>query len=161
MKKIGTECFIEKDGKILMLCRNRKKNDFHDFGRMLGVGGHLEENESIEECAVREVFEETGLKIKAPELKAVINFPAFGKQKDDWEVYFYHATDFEGCVISKEKQIEGDLVWVDKSQITKQNVYEGDKIIFPHVVSGEKVMKGVFEYNENNELVKHQITFDE
>jgi 8-oxo-dGTP diphosphatase len=36
-------------------------------------GGHLEFGESIEECAIREVFEETSVKIENPEFLAVTN----------------------------------------------------------------------------------------
>ena len=49
-----------------MLHRTKKENDIHE-GKWVGVGGKIEKGESPEECAVREVFEETGL--KAEELK--------------------------------------------------------------------------------------------
>jgi len=55
MKKIGTEAFIEKDGKVLMIIRNKKEKDIHDYGRMIGIGGHLEEGETLEQCVIREI----------------------------------------------------------------------------------------------------------
>ena len=36
-----TLCYIEQDGKYLMLYRNKKKNDINE-GKWIGVGGHLE-----------------------------------------------------------------------------------------------------------------------
>ncbi|MBQ9066135.1 MAG: NUDIX domain-containing protein, partial [Clostridia bacterium] len=55
-----TLIYIEKDGCYLMLHRVKKENDInHD--KWIGVGGKCEENESPEECAIREVKEETGL----------------------------------------------------------------------------------------------------
>lgn len=54
-----TLCYIEKDGRTLMLHRVKKKNDInHD--KWLGVGGKFEYGESPEECMLREVYEETG-----------------------------------------------------------------------------------------------------
>lgn len=45
-----------------MLLGKRKRA--HGAGTWAFPGGHLEFNESIEDCAVREVFEETGLQVK-------------------------------------------------------------------------------------------------
>lgn len=58
-----TVCYIEKDDEVLMLYRNKKKNDINK-GKWLGVGGHIEEGESPYECVVREIKEETGLEVK-------------------------------------------------------------------------------------------------
>ena len=56
---LSTLCYIEQDGKWLMLHRTVKENDVnHD--KWIGVGGHFEQDESPEECILREVREETG-----------------------------------------------------------------------------------------------------
>lgn len=55
-----TLCYIEKDGKYLMLYRNKKKNDASE-GKWIGIGGKLEPGETADECILREVYEETGL----------------------------------------------------------------------------------------------------
>lgn len=57
---ITTLCYIENDGKYLMLHRVKKQNDINK-GKWTGVGGHAEDQESPEECLLREVKEETGL----------------------------------------------------------------------------------------------------
>lgn len=57
---LSTLCYIEKDGKYLMLHRTKKKHDINK-GKWLGIGGKFEEGESPEECIIREVKEETGL----------------------------------------------------------------------------------------------------
>ena len=59
--KDATLCYIESDGKYLMLLRNRKQNDPNE-GKWIGVGGKREAGETPEECARREIREETGLK---------------------------------------------------------------------------------------------------
>ena len=60
---LTTLCYIEKDGKYLMLHRIKKKKDINK-DKWIGVGGHFEENESPEECLLREVKEETGFNLE-------------------------------------------------------------------------------------------------
>ena len=62
MTKESTLCYIEKDGKYLMLHRTVKENDVNK-DKWIGVGGHFEHGESPEECLLREVKEETGLEV--------------------------------------------------------------------------------------------------
>lgn len=59
--KIGVGVYVIKDGKILFAQRHR--NNAHAPGMWAPPGGHLEMNESWEECAEREVREETGVSI--------------------------------------------------------------------------------------------------
>ena len=66
--KLTTLCYIEKDDKYLMLHRTKKKNDANK-GKWIGVGGKIEENESPDECLIREVYEETGLKLTKTKTK--------------------------------------------------------------------------------------------
>lgn len=58
--KIGCGVFVIKGNKILL---GKRKTD-HGNGQWASPGGHLEHGEEPEECARREVFEETGLQIK-------------------------------------------------------------------------------------------------
>ena len=63
---ITTLCYIENNGKYLMLHRVKKHNDINE-GKWIGVGGHAEGQESPEECLLREVKEETGLDVRNAE----------------------------------------------------------------------------------------------
>jgi 8-oxo-dGTP pyrophosphatase MutT (NUDIX family) len=57
MKAFGVSVLIEKDGKVLAVARRKDPNDF-------GLpGGKVDEGETEIEAAIRECFEETGLKI--------------------------------------------------------------------------------------------------
>ena len=57
---LTTLCYIERDGKYLMMHRTKKEGDINR-DKWVGVGGHFEPDESPEECVRREVKEETGL----------------------------------------------------------------------------------------------------
>ena len=56
MTGLSTLCYIERDGKYLMLHRTVKKNDVNK-DKWIGVAGHFEADESPEECLLREVRE--------------------------------------------------------------------------------------------------------
>lgn len=55
--RVWVGVFVIKNGKILLWKRKSK----HGFGEWAPPGGHLELWETPEECAKREVFEETGI----------------------------------------------------------------------------------------------------
>jgi 8-oxo-dGTP diphosphatase len=75
--KVGVGVLVLKDGKVLF----GKRKNAHGDGSWCFPGGHLEFNESWEECAVRETLEETGLNIKNVNFATATNdiFPVEGK----------------------------------------------------------------------------------
>lgn len=122
-KTLTTLCYLEKDGRYLMLHRTKKKNDMnHD--KYIGVGGHLEQGESPEECILREVREETGYTLTRFRLRGVITFVI-----DDLDEYtfLYTADGFEGQPVPCA---EGDLQWIEKEKIGGLPLWEGDKLFF-------------------------------
>ena len=65
--KLTTLCYIEKNNEYLMLHRVKKENDVnHD--KWIGVGGKFEENETPEECLLREQNETD---LRTPDYKPV------------------------------------------------------------------------------------------
>ena len=121
---LTTLCYIEKDDSYLMLHLVKKKNDINQ-DKWIGVGGHFEEVESPEECLLREVWEETGLRLKSWEFRGIVTF-----QCDDSETDYmclYTSTDFEGELTECE---EGVLEWVKKSAVEQLPIWEGDKVFF-------------------------------
>ena len=69
--KLTTLCYIEKGDSYLMLHRVSKKHDVNK-DKWIGIGGHFEENESPEECLLREAKEETGLTLTSWTFRAGI-----------------------------------------------------------------------------------------
>ena len=71
--KNTTLCYIQRGNQYLMLHRVKKKNDLNE-GKWIGVGGKCEENESPEECLLRECREETGLELTDYRYRALVTF---------------------------------------------------------------------------------------
>ena len=122
--KQTTLCYLEQDGCYLMLHRVRKAHDAnHD--KWIGVGGKFEDRESPEDCARREVLEETGLMLTDWRYCGLITFVS-----DRWEteyMHLFHATGFTGTLRACN---EGVLSWVDKAAVPALPMWEGDKIFF-------------------------------
>ena len=109
--KNTTLCYIEKDGSYLMLLRNKKKDDLNE-GKWIGVGGHFLEDESPEECLIREVREETGLTLNSFLLRSVVTFVSDKYETE--QMFLYTSTDFSGELIDCD---EGELRWIDKKEM--------------------------------------------
>lgn len=123
--KVTTLCYIERDGKYLMLHRTKKKNDVNE-GKWIGVGGHLEKGECPEECLVREVREETGLRLTAQRFRGIISFFSEGYEEEC--ICLYTSDSFEGDWEHLPACEEGILKWVEKERIDELKLWEGDKI---------------------------------
>ena len=115
--KLATLCYVRNNGKTLMIHRVKKENDYHQ-GKWNGLGGKFDKGETPEECVIREVEEETGLKIKIPHLHGLLTFPMFDGI-DDWYVFVYTANEFEGKLIDSN---EGNLEWIPDNELTNLNL---------------------------------------
>jgi 8-oxo-dGTP diphosphatase len=130
--KEATLIYLRKDGMVLLLHRNKRQDDFL-FGKYTPPGGKLEEGETHERCAHRELLEEPGLtaelryrgKVLFDNHKRTFN----GKPaKHNYLVHIYESDNFKGEL---RKEIpEGTLEWIAESGIDKIPMEEWDKTIF-------------------------------
>ena len=128
-----TLCHIEKDGKWLMLYRNKKENDLNE-GKWVGIGGKLEPGETADACNLREVYEETGLKLLDARPQGVVHFRS--DKWEDEEMYLYTASEFEGELT--EDCDEGRLEWIPKEEILNLNLWAGDRLFIEPLLNGEE-----------------------
>ncbi len=145
--KISTLCYIEKDGSYLMLFRNKKEDDINE-GKWIGVGGHFEEDESPDECIIREAKEETGLDLLHPDLRGIVTFVS-GKGLTEY-MFLYTASRFSGELIPCT---EGDLKWIEKNKIKDLTLWEGDKIFLELLSSGHPFFSLKLVYDEKDVLI--------
>ena len=146
----STLCYILKNGRYLMLHRNKKEVDCNK-GKWIGVGGKREPLETVTECLVREVREETGLILQSFEPRGIIYF-----NSDEWEherMFLFTSDDFEGepvpAVDSDDirETAEGDLKWVPVGEIMDLELWEGDRIFMQKVADGDPFFFMRLEYH--------------
>lgn len=152
--KLATLCYLRKNDQTLMIHRVKKRNDIHQ-GKWNGLGGKLEPGESPEDCVRREVEEESGLLVKKMWLKGFLSFPGFAND-EDWYAFVFVIPDFEGQLI---ESAEGDLKWVDNSELLQLNLWEGDRIFLPWL-DRSGIFSGKFVYKDGS-LVEHSVSFYE
>lgn len=145
-----TVCYIEKDDEVLMLYRNKKKNDINK-GKWLGVGGHIEEGESPYECVVREIKEETGLEVKKVSARGFITFIYDGNV--DY-IHVFSTTEFSGKLIECD---EGDLEWIKREDILNLNIWESDRYLLSKIVNKEYDYFMMTSRFENMKLIEQKI----
>ncbi len=115
-------CYIECDGKYLLLHRVKKETD-ENKDKWIGIGGKFEEGESPEDCMLREVREETGLSLSAWRFRGIVTFVS-----DQWGTEYMHlftSDSFSGRLKSCD---EGELEWIDKPRLYELPIWEGDRI---------------------------------
>lgn len=101
-------CLIHRGDEILL--QNRIKQDWRGYAL---PGGHVEPEESIVDAVIREMKEETGLTVIAPELCGVKQFPIEGGR---YLVFLFKADRFEGMLQSSD---EGQMEWIRRDELSQ------------------------------------------
>ena len=127
--RLTTLCYVERDGCYLMLHRTKKNQD-ENAGKWIGIGGHLEENESPEECMLREAREEAGMNLKNLRLRGILTFilPDWGN-----ELTFLYTAETDDAKLPECR--EGVLQWVPVDEVMSLNLWEGDRVFLPLLIS--------------------------
>ena len=115
-------CYIEQNGRYLMLHRVKKEHD-ENRDKWIGIGGKFEPGESPEDCVLRETLEETGLRLTKYRYCGIITFVS-----DRWEteyMHLFHATGFTG---TPRECDEGQLEWIEKERVLSLPQWAGDRI---------------------------------
>jgi 8-oxo-dGTP diphosphatase len=109
--KVGVGVMIVKDGKMLLGKRKGK----HVPGVYAWPGGRMELDESFEECAKREVMEETGMEIENIKFVSVFNIRSF---KPDNYVNLTFVADWKsGDPVLKEPDKCEGWGWYDNDNL--------------------------------------------
>lgn len=150
--KLATLCYVRQAGQTLMVHRNKKANDMH-MGKWNGLGGKLDPGETPEECARREIEEESGLRVTELAYKGLITFPGFALE-EDWYTFIFVADAFEGELIDSP---EGTLAWIEDGKLAELNLWAGDRI-FLKWLDHPGIFSAKFVYKDG-EFMGHEVIF--
>lgn len=100
---------LNKEGNVLIGKRKGSHAQFYSI-----PGGHLDEGETFEEAAIREVKEELDIEIKNPQVVAVTNnLETFRQEKLHYISIILLAKEFSGTPRIMEPEKCEEIVWVN------------------------------------------------
>ena len=152
---LSTLCYIERDRKYLMLHRTVKKNDVNK-DKWIGVGGHFEQDESPEECVIREVKEETGYTLTSWRFRGIVTFVSGNGVTE-----YMHLFTADGFTGEPAECDEGQLEWVAVDDVPKLNIWAGDKIFFRLLDENEPFFSLKLVYDGHDKLVSASLNGNE
>lgn len=135
-------CMIYNGSKVLV---QEKINS--DYCGITFPGGHVEKGEAFTDAVIREVFEETGLRIFTPKLCGIKDW--INDDGSRYMVLLYKTDKFEGKLKSSD---EGDVYWLELQKMRNSQLAGGmDKVIDIFL---DENMSEYFFYRENGEWVE-------
>ena len=150
--RLTTLCYAENDGRWLMMHRTKKAAD-ENAGKWIGLGGHMQEDESPEECVRREVREEAGLELEGLRLRGILTFilPDWGN-----ELTFLYTARAEDRELPECD--EGELRWIRIEEAEKLPLWEGDRIFLPLLRTREDCFSLKLVYAPGGALERWELT---
>ena len=138
---------IDEQNRILL---GRKKRGFgaHKYN---GFGGKIQHGESFRSCAVRELYEESGIRVNLNDLECVglfdFQFPHDESLTHVGYVYFVRIPHTQA--IESE---EMEPCWFDLDEIPYEHMWDGDRTWVPLLLEGKK-LKGPIVFGSDNSAV--------
>jgi len=145
-------CFIFNEDAVLMLKASREKDW---YGYLEPPGGHIEEGEGIIENSKKEIFEETGLRVKNTKLVGVIHVHNFyGK-----EIMLF-VTSSISLTKKTTSSHEGEPVWIKLNSLKKVKIMEDIKPMIEKIIKLEKgeMFFGVSEFDGKDKLISFNVS---
>lgn len=119
-----------------------------DYSGVTFPGGHVEENETITDAVVREVFEETGLHIKNPIMCGIYDW--INEDGTRYFVFLYRADEFIGELHSSE---EGKVKWIKKDSFLHEKLAQGMTAVF-EIINSEFISECFYDRVTQEEIIK-------
>lgn len=142
----------KSEGKITDICLGLKKRGFAT-GKYNGVGGKVENNETIEQAAIRETQEE--INIIPKQLVKVGEFTFYYASNSDWDqlVHVYITEEWAG---EPEETEEIKPAWFTPETLPFAQMWPDDKFWMPYFLTNRSI-KAVFNFDENNQITEKNI----
>lgn len=142
--------FLKREDEILLAM---KKRGFGE-GRWNGVGGKVEDGETIEQAMVRETQEEINVTPTVYEKMGDIRFDEYFKGEPTlMHVHVFTASEWTGIPTESEEMAPR---WFSLAQIPYNNMWSDDPYWLPYVLEGKKISAD-FKLDEADVIIEHTI----
>lgn len=140
---------LHNDTHILL---GMKKRGFAE-GRWNGYGGKLMEGETVDAAALRELEEESGIKMESLSKCGILTFIMDGVS-ETWETHIYAVPNFKGEATETE---EMRPQWFKLDEIPFDKMWMDDKLWLPLLIAGKK-FKGTFRFKDNDTMLDYELS---
>jgi len=148
--KTCTLIFLRRDNQVLLAMKKR------GFGanRYNGIGGKIEEGETIEQALLRETREEINV-VPMNYWKVAEHDFLMSDGDTPWRMYVhtYLCDEWQG---EPEETEEMAPEWFEIEDIPYSNMWQDDTLWLPQVLSGEKVV-GEYTFDKDDNLLTHSV----
>ncbi len=147
-KIVTTLCVVSRRKKVLL---GMKKRGF-GAGKWNGFGGKISDGGSIDEAAVRELKEETGITAHEVEKRGIINF-TFKNDPLAIEMHIFAVNGFDGEPRETEEMAPR---WFNANEIPLGEMWPDDKYWLPLFFEG-KSFKGHFLFDGHDKIIRSSL----
>ena len=148
----ATVCFILRDNEVLLL---KKSKGLFGQGKWNAPGGKILPNEEPQTCAVREVFEETGIIVENTEQIGLLHFYNNSQRENpDWIVHAFLAHQSIGVPIDGR---EGRLKWFKIDALPFDEMWEDDQYWCRLALEGTRLEGWFYFSGDFEKLIDHRI----
>lgn len=137
-------CLVYKGDKILVQERAKK-----DWPGLTFPGGHVKKNEDFNTAVIREVKEETGLKISNPVLCGIEEYKT--EDKVDRYIMLYYKTNIFTGKLHDSK--EGKVFWIKKKDLKNYRLSLDLKRILK-IMESDKLSELIYK-KKNNKYISY------
>ncbi len=143
---VATLLFVVRDGAVLLI---RKKRGI-GRGKINGPGGKLDPGETLAECAVRETFEELGVRAAEPVEMGRLSFQFV----DGLSI---HCTVFrsDGCEGEARETAEAVPLWTPLDALPFDEMWADDRVWLPVMLRGQTF--DLWATFDDDEMLDHRI----
>ena len=148
--KVTTLLLLVQDEPISKVLLGFKKVGFGK-GKFTGIGGKVEEGETIETATVREMWEETGVTVAQKHLQSAGNITFFFPSKPDWNliIHVFLTKHWQGTPTESNEIIPQ---WFNVNELPLDTMWADAPYWYHRVLKGEKI-KATFTFHSDNETI--------
>jgi len=137
---------IDEKKRQILLIRNAEGIS---RGRWNGLGGKVEEGETPLQAVKREVFEESGLKVKSFMYHGALTVFLGGAVSPSFILYVFSSREYSGRL---KADGHNDLRWFSLDALPSLSMWQDDCVWLPYVLSNRRWVSGNFEFGPDNLL---------
>ncbi len=147
--QIFTICYLfNEKGEVLL----QKKARGFGQGKWNGPGGKKEKGETPEESMLREIWEETGVRLNSWEMRGELEF-IFNATKQHFFSYVYISCNWSG---EPKDRGEGEIKWFKPTEIPLPKMWDDDQYWLLDLLSGKQI-KMRFYFDKDNKITDYKI----